>query len=192
MQAPAPPGKANASRLIALGLLLAGLAYPFAVYLGLEHLSPRLFALLLGALWLARMFSGKQTPLSRTLTTVALLFCLLLGLAGEPALLRWYPVLISLALLGLFAGSLCSGMPIIERLARLSEPELPPAAVRYTRLVTWVWVGYFIVNAAIASGLALWAPLSWWTLYTGLIAYLLMGLLFAGEWLARQRIRNAK
>lgn len=192
MQAPAPPGKANASRLIALGLLLAGLAYPFAVYLGLEHLSPRLFALLLGALWLARMFSGKQTPLSRTLTTVALLFCLLLGLAGEPALLRWYPVLISLALLGLFAGSLCSGMPIIERLARLSEPELPPAAVRYTRLVTWVWVGYFIVNAAIASGLALWAPLSWWTLYTGLIAYLLMGLLFAGEWLVRQRIRNAK
>ncbi|PNG14106.1 hypothetical protein [Stutzerimonas stutzeri] len=192
MQAPAPPGKANASRLIALGLLLAGLAYPFAVYLGLEHLSPRLFALLLGALWLARMFSGKQTPLSRTLTTVALLFCLLLGLAGEPALLRWYPVLISLALLGLFAGSLCSGMPIIERLARLSEPELPPAAVRYTRQVTWVWVGYFIVNAAIASGLALWAPLSWWTLYTGLIAYLLMGLLFAGEWLVRQRIRNAK
>ena len=192
MQAPAPPGKANASRLIALGLLLAGLAYPFAVYLGLEQLSPRLFALLLGALWLARMFSGKQTPLSRTLTTVALLFCLLLGLAGEPALLRWYPVLISLALLGLFAGSLCSGMPIIERLARLSEPELPPAAVRYTRQVTWIWVGYFIVNAAIASGLALWAPLSWWTLYTGLIAYLLMGLLFAGEWLVRQRIRNAK
>ncbi len=192
MQAPARTGKANASRLIALGLLLAGLAYPFAVYLGLEHLSPRLFALLLGALWLARMFSGKQTPLSRTLTTVALLFCLLLALAGEPALLRWYPVLITLALLGLFAGSLCSGMPIIERLARLSEPELPPAAVRYTRQVTWVWVGYFVVNASIASGLALWAPLSWWTLYTGLIAYLLMGLLFAGEWLVRQRIRNAK
>ncbi|WP_413044383.1 hypothetical protein [Pseudomonas sp. YJ42] len=192
MQAPVRTGKANASRLIALGLLLAGLAYPFAVYLGLEHLSPRLFALLLGALWLARMFSGKQTPLSRTLATAALLFCLLLGLAGEPALLRWYPVLISLALLGLFAGSLCSGMPIIERFARLSEPELPPAAVRYTRRVTWVWVGYFVVNASIASGLALWAPLSWWTLYTGLIAYLLMGLLFTGEWLVRQRIRNAK
>ncbi|MCG6539522.1 hypothetical protein MCB86_05440 [Pseudomonas sp. KSR10] len=192
MQAPVRTGKANASRLIALGLLLAGLAYPFAVYLGLEHLSPRLFALLLGALWLARMFSGKQTPLNRTLATAALLFCLLLGLAGEPALLRWYPVLISLALLGLFAGSLCSGMPIIERFARLSEPELPPAAVRYTRRVTWVWVGYFVVNASIASGLALWAPLSWWTLYTGLIAYLLMGLLFTGEWLVRQRIRNAK
>lgn len=192
MQSPTRTGKANAGRLIGLGLLLAGLAYPFVVYLGLEHLSPRLFALLLGALWLARLFSGRQTPTNRTLAIVALLFCLLLGLAGEPALLRWYPVLISLALLGLFAGSLVSGMPIIERLARLSEPELPAAAVRYTRQVTWVWVGYFIINASIASGLALWAPLSWWTLYTGLIAYLLMGLLFAGEWLVRQRVRKDK
>ena len=190
MHAPARTGKTNASRLIGLGLLLAGLAYPFAVYLGLEHLSPRLFALLLGALWLARILSGKQTSMSRTIAGVALLFCLLLGMAGEPALLRWYPVLISLALLGLFAGSLCFGMPIIERLARLSEPELPPPAVRYTRQVTWVWVGFFIVNASIAGGLALWAPLSWWTLYTGLIAYLLMGLLFVGEWLVRQRVRK--
>ena len=192
MQSPARTGKANAGRLIGLGLLLAGLAYPFVVYLGLEHLSARLFALLLGALWLARLLSGTQTPINRTLAIVALLFCLLLGLAGEPALLRWYPVLISLTLLGLFAGSLVSGMPIIERLARLSEPELPTAAVRYTRQVTWVWVGYFIINASIASGLALWAPLSWWTLYTGLIAYLLMGLLFAGEWLVRQRVRKDK
>jgi uncharacterized membrane protein len=192
MHVSARTGKANASRLIGLGLLLAGLAYPFVVYLGLEHLSPRLFALLLGALWLARIFSGKQTQLSRTVAAAALLFCLVLGLMREPALLRWYPVLISLALLGLFAGSLCSGMPIAERLARLSEPELPATAVRYTRRVTWVWVGYFIVNACIASGLALWAPLSWWTLYTGLIAYLLMGLLFAGEWLVRQQVRKDK
>ncbi|WP_407294779.1 hypothetical protein [Stutzerimonas zhaodongensis] len=190
MQAVARTGKTNASRMIGFGLLLAGLAYPFAVYLGLEHLSPRTFAVLLGALWMAKLLSGKQTPLSYTMASTALMFCLLLGLAGEPALLRWYPVLISLALFGLFAGSLCSGMPIIERLARLSEPQMPPAAVRYTRQVTWVWVGYFIINASIASGLALWAPLSWWTLYTGLIAYLLMGLLFAGEWLIRQRVRK--
>lgn len=192
MQVPTPTGKANAGRLIGFGLLMAGLAYPFVVYLGLEHLSPRLFALLLGALWLARLLCGKQTSPNRTLAIVALLFCLLLGMAGEPALLRWYPVLISLALLGLFAGSLVSGMPVIERLARLSEPDLPAAAVRYTRQVTWVWVGYFVINASIAGALALWAPLSWWTLYTGLIAYLLMGLLFAGEWLVRQRVRKNK
>ena len=184
-------GKATVHRLIGLGLLLLGLAYPFIIYLGIGHLSPRLFALLLGALWLARALSPRQTPLSRTLSIAALSFCLVLALADSSALLLGYPVLINLALLALFAGSLCSGMPVIERLARLQEPQLPPAAVRYTRKVTWVWVGFFSVNAAIATGLALWAPLTWWTLYTGLIAYLLMGLLFAGEWLVRQRVRKA-
>jgi len=182
-------GKAGSGRLIGLGLLLAGLLYPFAVYLGMEHLTPRTFAALLGALWLARALGARQSPLSRTLNIAALSFCLVLALADSSALLLGYPVLINLALLGLFAGSLCSGMPIIERLARLQEPDLPPAAVRYTRKVTWLWVGFFTVNASIATGLALWAPLAWWTLYTGLIAYLLMGLLFAGEWLVRQRVR---
>jgi len=73
----------------------------------------------------------------------------------------------------------------------MTEPDLPPAAVRYTRQVTRVWVAFFAFNASVATGLALLAPLSWWTLYTGLIAYLLMGLLFAGEWLVRQRVRAA-
>jgi uncharacterized membrane protein len=184
-------GKATVHRLIGLGLLLVGLTYPFIVYLGMGHLSPRLFALMLGTLWLARVLSPRQTPLSRTLSIAALSFCLVLALADSSILLLGYPVLINLALLALFAGSLCSGMPIIERLARLQEPELPPSAVRYTRKVTWVWAGFFSVNAAISTGLALWAPITWWTLYTGLIAYLLMGLLFAGEWLVRQRVRKA-
>ncbi len=51
-------------------------------------------------------------------------------------------------------------------------------------------LGALVLLAAVAAALALWAPLAWWTLYTGLIAYLLMGLLFAGEWLVRQRIRS--
>jgi len=30
-----------------------------------------------------------------------------------------------------------------------------------------------------------------WTLWNGLLSYLLIGLLMAGEWLVRQRIRRA-
>ena len=41
------------SRQIGLLLVLAGLGYPFAVYYGMEHLSPRLFALLLFAVGLS-------------------------------------------------------------------------------------------------------------------------------------------
>jgi uncharacterized membrane protein len=148
------------SRLLGLLLVVAGLAYPFAVYYGMEHLSPRIFAALLGGLWLARLLLGKQGVGGRWMAAAALAFCLLLGLAGEPALLRWYPVLISLLLLGLFALSLQVGPPLVERLARLREPELPEVAVRYTRQVTKVWALFFLGNGMIAAALTLWAPLS--------------------------------
>jgi uncharacterized membrane protein len=178
------------SRLLGLLLVVAGLVYPFAVYFGIEHLSPRVFAALLGGLWLARLLLGERRPGGRWMAAGALLFCLLLGVAGEPALLRWYPVLLSALLLGLFALSLQFGPPLVERLARLREPQLPEVAVHYTRRVTQVWALFFLGNGLIAAALTLWAPLSWWTLYNGLIAYGLMGLLFAGEWLIRRRVRR--
>lgn len=178
------------SKLLGLVLVLAGLGYPFAVYFGIGHLSPQFFAGLLGGLWLARLLLGEQRPGQRWMALAALAFCLLLGLSGEPALLRWYPVLLSAMLLVLFALSLKFGPPLVERLARLREPELPAVAVRYTRTVTQVWAGFFLLNGLIAAALTLWAPLSWWTLYNGLISYILVGLLFAIEWLVRQRVRR--
>lgn len=105
--------------------------------------------------------------------------------------LRAYPVLVNLAMLSVFATSLWHGMPVIERLARLQEPDLPPAGVRYTRQVTRVWCGFFIMNASIATWTALYADLATWTLYNGLISYGLMGLLFSGEWLVRRRLRSS-
>ncbi|VXB49065.1 conserved membrane hypothetical protein [Pseudomonas sp. 8AS] len=178
------------SKLLGLLLVVAGLLYPFAVYFGMEHLSPRVFALLLGGLWLARALVQRGKPGNRWMAGVALGFCLLLGLAGEAELLRWYPVLLNGLLLSLFGLSLKFGPPLIERLARLREPDLPDVAVRYTRSVTRVWALFFLANGLVVIALNLWAPLSWWTLYTGLIAYGLMGLLFAGEWLVRQRVRR--
>jgi uncharacterized membrane protein len=178
------------ARLFGLLLFIAGLLYPFAVYYGMEHCSPQIFALCLGLLWLARGLSQRDKPGNTWTTLLALGFCLLLGLAGEPHLLRWYPVLINGFLLALFSHSLKFGPPLIERLARLREPNLPPAAIKHTRRVTQVWIGFFLFNGLVVVALNFWAPLSWWTLYTGLIAYGLMGLLFVGEWLVRQHVRR--
>lgn len=43
------------SRLIGLGLLLAGLLYPFAVYFGMEHFAPWQF----GCCWAACGWPGR-------------------------------------------------------------------------------------------------------------------------------------
>ncbi|TDV66048.1 hypothetical protein [Pseudomonas sp. LP_7_YM] len=178
------------SRLIGVMLVLAGVLYPFAVYFGMAHVAPWQFALLLGALWAARALTGERRPGSLAMALVAIGFCLMLGVFDSPQLLRWYPVLISGFMLTLFGLSLMRGMPMVERLARLADPELPEVAIRYTRHVTQVWCVFFLLNGTMAAALTLWAPLSWWALYTGLIAYGLMGILFAGEWVIRQRVRG--
>jgi uncharacterized membrane protein len=178
------------SRLIGLGLLLAGLLYPFAVYFGMEHFAPWQFGLLLGSLWVARALFGARKPGSLWMAIGAITFCLLLALLDSQLLLRWYPVLISAFMLGLFGLSLKYGPPTVERLARLREPQLPAKAIVYTRQVTIVWCVFFLCNGLLAAALTLWAPLKWWMLYTGLISYGLMGLLFAIEWLMRQRVRG--
>lgn len=178
------------SRLTGLLLVLAGVLYPFAVYFGMEHFSPWQFALLLGSLWAARVLTGERRPENLGMALVAMGFCLLLVALDSSRLLRWYPVLISGFMLTLFGLSLLRGMPIVERMARLTDPDLPEIAIRYTRHVTQVWCLFFLFNGLVAAALTLWAPLSWWTLYTGLIAYGLMATLFAAEWIVRQRIRG--
>ena len=179
-------------RLIArIALPLAGVLYPFVVYFGTEKVAPPIFALVLGAIWMIRAPSLLRQPGGRWMVGISLLYCVLLMFTGEAVLLRWYPVLMNLFLLAAFGWSLIYGPPFVERFARLREPDLPPAAVRYTRVVTWVWVGFFAFNGSMSAALTLWAPLSWWTFYNGMISYALMGMLFAGEWVFRQRLRRS-
>ncbi len=178
-------------KLSSILLPVIGLLYPFFVYFGMEHVSTPVFALILGAVWLIRAPALLRQPGGHWMLGAALAYCVLLAFSGEALMLRWYPALISALLLFVFGISLKYGPPMVERIARVREPELPPEAIPYTRKVTWVWVGFFVFNGLMSSALTLWAPLSWWTLYNGFIAYLIMGVLFGGEWLLRRRLRKA-
>ncbi|MGV2398888.1 MAG UNVERIFIED_CONTAM: hypothetical protein MIL04_25265, partial [Klebsiella aerogenes] len=56
------------------------------------------------------------------------------------------------------------------------------------RRVTQIWCAFFIGNGGIALVTALYGDMSLWTAWNGMISYLLMGMLMAGEWLVRQRV----
>ncbi|MGB8666210.1 MAG: hypothetical protein WCD24_15885, partial [Serratia inhibens] len=105
--------------------------------------------------------------------------------------LLYYPVLVNVLLLLLFAYSLFAPPTVVERLARITEPQLDAAGVAYTRQVTQVWCGFFIVNGAIALATCLSGDIALWTLYNGGISYLLMGALMGIEWIVRKRVRRA-
>lgn len=124
---------------------------------------------------------------------VALLLALLAISWNKLLPLQLYPVFINAAMLIIFGYSLFFSTPIVERFARLREPNLSPAAIIYTRRVTQVWCGFFIINGSIALFTALYATPKIWFLYNGLIAYLLMGLLFGIEYLVRLvKLKHAK
>jgi len=101
-----------------------------------------------------------------------------------------YPVFISLALASIFAASLVFPPSIVERIARLSDPDLPSHAVRYTRHVTMVWVAFLLCNALISLATAVWGTRAQWALWNGLLSYLAMGTLFTVEYAVRRVVRR--
>ncbi len=179
-------------RGVAAALAAAGVAWPFVVYATLEHVSAALLALPLALLWLARALTTRAAqPGDRLLPAAALVFCLILAVSNSQDWLRWYPVLVNGMMLAVFGMSLRRGQPVVERLARLRHPDLPPEGVRYTRNVTRAWCLFFVLNGAVAAALAAWAPWRWWVAYNGCASYVLMALMIAGEWALRPAAAKA-
>lgn len=173
---------------VARGLLtLLSAVYPVVWYWGREQGLFGALALGMAALWLLRAVWVRHAP-QRWLAAIVAAFFVLVYLWRQPQAMYWYPVMMNGLMLLLFGGSLFSGQSLIERLARLQNPQLPPEGVRYTRRVTQCWCGFFVFNGGIT--LALIAAEAWqaWALYTGVLSYGLMGLLLAGEWLYRRRV----
>lgn len=172
------------------GLLFAAL--PFFIYFALQHFQPREVALPLLVLLLLRAPGKALALLRRGGASAYLAGAALLALAtlfwrgNDPVWVLSYPVFMNALMLMVFTASLVKPPSVIERLARLRHPDLPPEGVLYTRRVTQVWCGFFAVNGAIAAWTAFAASREIWVIYNGLISYLLMGALFAGEWLFRR------
>ena len=149
--------------------VLAGVgtvAYPFLVYFGLPHLAPVVLVVLAGCLGGLHLLRRRRLGHSLMPGWAFLLIpcVLVLLLALRPVLaVQAYPPLVSLSLAAAFAWSLARPPSAIERLARLTNPDLPPEAIAYTRTVTKVWIAFFLANAtiaivcAVAFSVAVWA-----------------------------------
>jgi uncharacterized membrane protein len=170
--------------------------YPFAVYFGLQYITPRLFALFLTVMLVLRFAS--MTNLWRyaqwrsllPLLIGSALTSLLVLLSNQSFWFKLHPVIISVGFLAIFAWSLWFPPSMIERFARLQKPDLPPQAVAYTRKVTMLWSVFFLLNGLVALW-TVWLDLRIWLLYNGMISYLLIGLLLGGELLYRRLYLDA-
>ena len=175
-------------------LAVAGIAYPFLVYATFSNLPGRALVLFGLVVVLARLLLLHRAPVLAPWTAplAAGAACLaVFATTNPPWGAKAYPVVMSLAASGTFAATLLHPPSLVERIARLREPDLPPLGVRYTRRVTQIWAGFLACNAAVAAAIGAWGTLTLWTLWNGLIAYVLMAALFAAELIVRRRVRRS-
>ena len=180
----------SVSRVLTIFAVLITLIYPLAVWLAEGRVEPRLMSGLLVLAGFSRLPALPFDHATRWWLGATAILVIAATWANGPLPLKLYPVLVNGALLGMFAYSLLVPPTLVERLARLREPNLPARAIAYTRRVTQVWCGFFVINGCAALLTALFASSALWWFYNGFVAYLLIGLLFAGEYCVRIRFKR--
>ena len=181
----------NNSRFLAVFTAVSGVLYPFIVYMLLGKVPASLFVLLGFGLILCRITVIRNSPLAgQLLPSLIIMAISIAGLSlmeGEIAA-KLYPIVVGLGMALAFGRSLWSPSPLIQTFASFTTPSPSVAARAYMRKVTWVWTVFLLINASLSLITLLYGDIVLWTLYNGLLSYILMGLLFAGEWIIRQRV----
>ena len=112
-------------------------------------------------------------------------------LGGAALALHLPSILIPALLACVFGGTLRAGHePLITRIARAARGEMPPDLHAYTRTLTKMWTGTFILMAAVSAALGLFAPREVWSWVANFGSYLFVGSLIVAEYLYR-RVRFA-
>jgi uncharacterized membrane protein len=176
----------NWSVVLRIAFVLILSLYPFFVFFGLQTLPPGVVGLILAVLLMMRFgvirFTEKLTVLPGFI--VLFLYAVTSALLGSKQMLLYYPVLVNALLLVLFAGSLCTKEPLLVRFVRARGTPVGAHATRYLSRLTAVWAGFFVVNGLIA----VWTTttsIETWTIYNGIISYLVVAVLASGEWIYR-------
>ena len=173
---------------VTVGVLLS---YPFLVYFVIREYGVRAAAVGFLVLLLPRLFRlnlHKKKGISVVLIQVGGigLLALLSLLFNDQRFILQLPVIISFFLLVSFTLTLKKPPSMIERFARLLDPDLPDEEVLYCERVTQVWIVFFAFNGIVAEVFVLREDVAGWALFTGLIAYIIMGIIFTVEYIVRK------
>jgi uncharacterized membrane protein len=170
---------------------LSIVASPWVLYFTLTHHNVGIAAIMLVAWVIVRtipvLMSAKQEQrrAALQLPAIALFFALLGWISNNGTWLLFLPSATQ-ATFGLAFLRSLSGTPLIEHFARMIKSELSPGEQAHCRAWTRVWGIYLLVLAALGLVLARCATLAVWTVYVGIVSYVLVGVLFAIEHVVRK------
>jgi len=162
------------------------LLYPYLVYRGIQEGVVWFAPAIIASLYLFKAIKAKTAQVR--FEHLDIVFLLFLGsIFYQDLVAKLIPIFIQLSLMNFFGKTLREGKgpSLVERFARFDFPEIPPVISLYCRHLTMMWTGFFAFNVAACIVLALFAPVSWWALYTGVMIFVLSGALMVGEYIWR-------
>lgn len=175
------------SGLIRVLFILTIAAYPFIIFLGINHFPPSFFGLVLLVLLALRfgILLPTERPILLPLLLVFAAYALIAALLKSATMLLYYPALVNFCMCTVFLNSLRQGDPLLLRIIKARGWPVSAHGPKYLYRLTAVWAGFFVLNGSISvwtSTLTLEA----WTLYNGLLAYFLVAVLIGGEYIFRR------
>ena len=185
--------------LFKIALVMLSVLYPILVCtcLVLLHLPLRLVSLLVIFVALVFFVTATGSKNRRFLVSALVLlaagaFCLL---TGSSFFLKLYPVCISGIFLAAFGYTLFSPPSMVFRFAIMMDRRIPGSLAEsrvkiYCRRVTVIWCAFFVLNGSLAFVTVLSDNDILWSIYNGGLSYLLMGMLFAGEYIVRRFVNK--
>jgi uncharacterized membrane protein len=160
--------------------------YPLIVVIGMNTVGIRWTALII-LLFIGRRIIGlviTNKEGTRIVLYQAIAMAAIVGIAGASKsafALRMAPFMISLTFITTFALSLKT-TPIIERFARLSDPNLSDAEARYCGKLTKAWMGVLFANSVLVLCAAFVDNTLLWSILVGPASYALLGSPFVVEY----------
>jgi uncharacterized membrane protein len=163
---------------------LSVLFYPLLIYFGMTVYSSRTIAFLIGMPLIGNflMQNWRMDQMRLVMPALAIIVMYMIGtLLNSMIYMLYLPFLISTIFLTSFSYSLLFPPNTIEVFTRRFASDLSIEETAYCRHVTLIWVCFLGLNGVAAYYTACCASLRLWSLYNGVITYLMMGLLFAVE-----------
>ena len=163
-------------------------ASPFVLHLAIVRSSRVLMIVFLAIVLAGLLAAAAQGRLPMWVAGVAALALAAFATLDAVTAVRvaWiWPILGYLAIAWIFGHTLRPGrMPLIERIARRIDQgdAIPSELVRYTRILTWAWTVVPLAIALVSVLLAQFATREVWSLFTNILGYVALAVLFLAEY----------
>jgi len=164
------------------------LLYPYLVYRGVQEGVVWFAPTVIATFYLYQAVKARKRRVR--MQKIGIVLILFLGAAFfQDLMAKLIPVIIQLTLMVFFGKTLLKGKgpSLVERFARLEFPDvpMPEVLIKYCRYLTVMWTSFFAFNILACIALALFAPVAWWAIFTGILIFVLTILLMVVEYIWR-------